>query len=354
VLLIWSCRTIDRRPRLKQVRKETAGQFMAQCGDMWESKGADEGSMESSPDTAECSLDLPPSPPAEALSSVSLSFSACDFILDINSYIPAGSLRIGRHKSGISLKVWKSVSQWQCFAHPREFVALANGSYLHNLLQEKLFGTLVLQPYRNLHQAGWIRLEFMMRDSEWGQTRVYILPDDVGNRLIERADNTLRKSLQRLVSELDTARATWDGEWSPCTPICYLDAPSGYEEDDDVSLLRLFNTLPSPHPDPSIVQDEYTKDAMENILYGDIEGLTTEMFRYQRRSAAMMLQKEAQPALVIDPRLRKRIDQNGDTWYCDVHTGTCLRAPRMYETVRGGIMAETMGKSSNCTSLDSR
>jgi hypothetical protein len=345
---------IDRKPRMNQVQEETVGLFMARGGDMLESKGADESSMGSSPHAEECSLDSPPSPLADVLSSVSLSFSACDFILDINSYIPAGSLRIERHKSGITLEIWKSVSQWQGFVHPREFVALVNGSYLHNVLQEKLFTTSVLQPYRNLHQAGWIRLEFMMRDSEWGQTRVYILPGDVGNRLIERADNSLRKSLQRLVSELDTARTTWDGEWSPCTPICYLGSKSGYEERDDVSLLRLFNTLSSPHPDPSIVQDEYTKDVMENILYGDIEGLTTEMFPYQRRSAAMMLQKEAQPALIIDPRLRKRTDQDGNTWYCDVHTGTCLRAPRMYETVRGGIMAETMGEFSNCAPLDFR
>ena len=82
---------------------------------------------------------------------------------------------------------------------------------------------------------------------------------------------------------------------------------------------------------------------MYKILNSDIEGLTTKMHGYQRRSAALMLQREAQPSQIIDPRLRPIIDQKGATWYCDLDAGTCFREPRKYEAAKGGICAETMG-----------
>ena len=57
----------------------------------------------------------------------------------------------------------------------------------------------------------------------------------------------------------------------------------------------------------------------------------------------MMLEREAQPSQVIDPRIRPMVDQNGITWYCDLNTSICLKEPRKYESARGGICAETMG-----------
>jgi hypothetical protein len=181
-----------------------------------------------------------------------------------------------------------------------------------------------------------------MRDAEWGQMRVYILPEDIGRRLIERNEKSLRQSLQRLMTEIDASKDTWNAKWSQDTPIIHLDTDLSGKE-SEVSLFYLFNTLPSPTPDPCVVRDPYARDAMDRILNGKVKGLKTTMLAYQRRSAAMMLQKEAQPSQLVDPRLRKVVGQDGSTWYCDITNGTCLRTPRTYEAARGGICAEAMG-----------
>ncbi|KAH9215652.1 hypothetical protein DL95DRAFT_388593, partial [Leptodontidium sp. 2 PMI_412] len=70
-------------------------------------------------------------------------------------------------------------------------------------------------------------------------------------------------------------------------PSLDSDSTSGEEP----SLFQLFNTIPSPNPDPKLVTDPYARDAMYQILDSDIEGLRTEMYKYQRRSAALMLQR---------------------------------------------------------------
>jgi hypothetical protein len=287
-------------------------------------------------------MSIESSSPGTSTSSASSPRSACDFILDIENFIPAGCLRIERYKCQITSEVWTSCNEWQWLGHLREIITPKAGQFLQNTLQEVLFNVKPITPYRNLHQAGWIRLEFKMRDAEWGQIRVYILPEDIGRRMIERNENSLRRNLQCLMTEIDTSKTTWDAEWSQDTPMIHLDADLNGKE-SEVSLFYLFNTLPSPTPDASVVHDPYARDAMVRILDGKVKGLKTTMLTYQRRSAAMMLQKEAQPSQLVDPRLRKVVDQNGFDWYCDITNGTCLRTPRMYEAARGGICAETMG-----------
>jgi hypothetical protein len=327
---------------MKLVQEMEDGLFAARVEEMLTNNALDNTSLETSHSAENTSLDIPTLLPTTALQSAPSSLSASSFLLDINSYIPVGYLLVERSKSGITLEVWRTLDQWYGFVPRAEFVSSANGLFLQNTLQEILFSTAVLQCYSNLHQAGWIRLEFKMRNAEWGQARVYILPDDIGNQLVDRGDNFLRKSLRRLVAELDTAKDTRDGQRSP---TCYTDLSPEGERKYGVSLSHLFNNLPSPKPSPSTIQDTHAKSAMEKILEGDVEGLTAKMFAFQRRSAAMMLQKEAKPALIMDPRLREKTDQNSNTWYYDVSDGTVLRVPRMYEAARGGIMAETMGES---------
>jgi hypothetical protein len=186
-------------------------------------------------------------------------------------------------------------------------------------------------------------MEFKMKDQHLGQIRIYILPDDVGRASIGRQQSSLRKAMQLLIAQIDISKATWIGDWSEDTPVAHIDSSLDEKPKEDVSLFYLFNTLPSPKPDPEIVVDRYAREAMYRILESDIEGLTTKMHFYQRRSAALMLQREAQPSRIIDPRLRPIVDQKGATWYCDLDAGTCLRERRTYEAAKGGICAETMG-----------
>ena len=267
-----------------------------------------------------------------------------DYILDITKYIPVGCLRVPKRDCVITTEEWKSCDSWCAFAHPRDVYNTNGGAYLLNDLQEKLFSSTTLQPYRGLHNSGWIRMEFKYKDSRYGQARVYILPDDVGRAAIDRQQASLRRSMQLLLTQIDISKATWNGIWSECIPVAHVDPYlDGQKPRDVASLFHIYNTLPSPKPDPEIVADRYAREAIHSILDDDIEGLTTSMYTYQRRSAALMLQREAQPAQILDPRLRPVVDQKHATWYCDLDAGLCLREPRTYEAAKGGICAETMG-----------
>ncbi|KAE8441304.1 hypothetical protein EG329_005534 [Mollisiaceae sp. DMI_Dod_QoI] len=266
-----------------------------------------------------------------------------DFILDITKFIPVGCLRVKRDNSGITLPDWNSCHYWSAFPHPKDVCNHRGGPYLSKELQSAFFNSSVLKPYLGLHLAGWIRLEFKPNDPYQGQIRVYILPDDVARAAVDRDQPSLRKSLQSLLAQLDISLMTWNGSWSESSPYFHVDPSLDKESKNEPSLFHIFNNLPSPKPNPKLVSDHYVREAMNKLLNSDIPGLKTTMHNYQRRSAAMMLQRETQPGQIIDPRLTPQFDQKGVTWFCDIDAGSCFRDPITFEAVRGGICAETMG-----------
>ncbi|CZR50210.1 related to DNA repair protein rad8 [Phialocephala subalpina] len=273
-----------------------------------------------------------------------LTSSPDDYILDITKFIPAGCLRVRRNsQSGITPSEWNTCCNWSAFPHPKDISSNRGGAYIGKELQTTFFNGPVLKPYLGLHLAGWIRLEFKPNDSYNGQVRVYILPDDIARAAVKRDQASLRKSLHALLTQLDISVLTWNGSWSDTSPYFHVDPSLDKDSKDEPSLFEIFNTLPSPKPNPEIASDVYVRDAMYKILDSDIPGLKTTMHNYQRRSAAMMLQRETRPGQIIDPRLTPQSDQKGVTWYCDVDAGRCFRDPRTFEAVRGGICAETMG-----------
>ncbi|KAM3077278.1 hypothetical protein ACMFMG_003257 [Clarireedia jacksonii] len=268
------------------------------------------------------------------------------YISDITKYIPAGCIRITRNECAILQEVFESSQFWQAFMHPRDIYNLQAARFLSNETQEKLSNSSFLNPFRGLHNAGWIRMEFKSNGSHIGQARVYILPDDVGRASIDRKIIPLRKSLQLLLAQVDISKATWEGQWSEDMPVRHIDQSlnTNYIH-NHVTLFDIFNNLPTPNPDPSIVLDEHVKDAMYALLEGSVAGIdsNTQMHPYQRRSAALMLQRETQPAQILDPRFRIIKDLRGQDWYCDLYATTCFKEPRFYETPKGGICAENMG-----------
>lgn len=121
--------------------------------------------------------------------------------------------------------------------------------------------------------------------------------------------------------------------------------------DRDMSLLEMFNTIPSPKPDIKVLQDYDSREAMANLLSSTVEGLKTEMYPYQCRSAALMLQREEEPGHVLDPRHVQVVDQHGKPWYYDPSTGEARREPRRYDRICGGILAEEMGSGKTLIAL---
>jgi hypothetical protein len=93
----------------------------------------------------------------------------------------------------------------------------------------------------------------------------------------------------------------------------------------------------------NLVKDKYHREAMEDILEDGIPGLKTTLYLYQRKSASLMLQREAAPQLQLDPCLDPRIAPDGTTFYYDACTLEFFKDKRYYETSRGGVLAEVMG-----------
>ncbi|KAF1917048.1 P-loop containing nucleoside triphosphate hydrolase protein [Ampelomyces quisqualis] len=214
-----------------------------------------------------------------------------------------------------------------------------------------------------LLDARWIRL-FVHQSSHDIQhhhsiVRVYLLPEDWNRRYIDRNSRKLKTALRQLFVHVDTSPRAWagdycEGEVRHCDP---------WASSENLSLYYLFNKLPSPAPDPVVMKDRYTRAAVRDLLksasfseweeHGEqpLNGLRTRLYPYQARSAGLMLQREAAPQLLLDPRLETRASPDGRKFFFGARDGSALHEPRYYEANRGGILAETMGLGKTLISL---
>ena len=200
--------------------------------------------------------------------------------------------------------------------------------------------------YSHLHKlaaSGWIRI-FSARshtDSRYLIFRIYILPFDVGLRLIDRQSKRLYSALESLISEVDVSREAWQGRHAPETAIKF----DKWATTDEGSLFWMFNKLPSPSPSSNKVKEKYAREALEDILdpVSLIPGLKTQLYPYQRRSTGLMLERESISTLELDPRLECRSAPDGTTFYYSARDLMFLKHPRYYENCKGGVLAETMG-----------
>ncbi|KAF4996228.1 hypothetical protein FDECE_12529 [Fusarium decemcellulare] len=277
-------------------------------------------------------------------------------------FIPVGCLSVTREESCLTPELWSSeeLRDWRTFASPRvsscDLDLDLHDRFLPQDVQTSLLRARRLDSYVRLLRESWIRLEFSIQhpDSERGTLRVYLLPDDVLRRVVDRTDPGLRKARHAITGQLDYSHEAWCGNTESLranSPSLYEDAAPTSGAEDDVSLLQLFNQIPSPSPAPDSVYDSYSKSVMYDLLQSNVPGLKSELYLYQRRSVALMLQKEVQPESVLDPRLLHVKDQEGGGWYLDPVAGAVLKEPRYYDGVSGGILAEQMGSGKTIMSL---
>ncbi|PKX92688.1 DEAD/DEAH box helicase [Aspergillus novofumigatus IBT 16806] len=184
-----------------------------------------------------------------------------------------------------------------------------------------------------LKRSNWVRTcEYTyVKHPQWCYVRVYVLPDDAGHKYIDRSSKTLREALKVVMSKVNRSVDAWDGIFFSNEQV--TDGNSNGTGTEDESLWYIFNTLRNPEPQVEAVKDPYARLAMRQLLSAEdagnteldagVAGLKTPLYPYQRRSAAFMVQREAQPAQMLDPRLQLFKGPNGlDLW---------------------GILAETMG-----------
>lgn len=205
----------------------------------------------------------------------------------------------------------------------------------------------------SLEKHNWIRTQTFPYEThpEWSYVRIYALPDDVGRKSIPRSSTALRRALKAVMAKVDRAPETWEGKFPGTQSETVANENGRWESEEDESLWYIFNTLHDPAPQVETIEDPYARQAIEGLLSatpetdGDsgVVGLKTALYPYQRRSAAMMVQREAQPARMLDPRLQACKNPLGHEYYYDKEEGSIVREKRMYSEACGGILAETMG-----------
>ena len=188
----------------------------------------------------------------------------------------------------------------------------------------------------------WIRL-FIVRNQNLplATFRVFLLPDDVGRASILRSSRKARIALRNLMAWIDNSPSAWLGQSSVDSLQSHYNPTCG----DTDSLFYIFNTLQSPSPDSSLVADLQAADAVDDILENRLSdlGMRTQLYAYQQRSAAAMIQRESQPGLQLDPRLEIMHGPTGDKFYFERLSCHILSEERSYDKPRGGILAESMG-----------
>jgi hypothetical protein len=239
--------------------------------------------------------------------------------IELESYIPLGCLISESSATTLGYPTWTEV-------------------HTVTLLEKNLDRKLEIATMRLL-DARWIRVRAKKFEKRT-IFRIHLLPDDIGQVQVARNSKHLRADLEILLSRLSLSESTWNGILEE--PQQHFDAWATAEEG---SLFYIFNTLPSPKPQPGAIKDRITRLAVSELLDdpSSLPGLKTPLYPYQARSAAAMIQREASPALHLDPRFEERKAPDGAVYYYSPRDLIFSQSPQLYESSRGGILAETMG-----------
>ncbi|KAJ5949259.1 hypothetical protein N7454_000843 [Penicillium verhagenii] len=174
-----------------------------------------------------------------------------------------------------------------------------------------------------------------------GADKIFINTNVTGRRHTQKNVKNLRNAVKLVMARIDRSLEAWVGQCSAKRQD--LSTSNGAEDD---SLWYIFNTLDNPNPDVEAIRDPWAQMAMDDLLSGDNSlayDIKTPLYPYQRRSAAAMIQREAQPKQMLDPRLQACQTPTGVEYYYDKEDGIIVREKTMYSEACGGILAETMG-----------
>ena len=251
------------------------------------------------------------------------------FLEDLGNYVALGSLTLRPSVGGgayLHQTRWTESSDiWLAF---HDYCDLEDG---HPVLFARI-----------LANANWARViaRKHQRNGDLATVRIYILPDDVGRRYVNRDHSNLRSYLVKLLDGIDRSHASWEG-WNQNED--HLERYSGESSNND-SLFYLFNTVPSPSARTPSVSCPVSKEAIQSVLgCEELRGLKTKLYPYQKRTVASMVKREVQPERALDPRFQSLEGPTGQVFYYNKETGTLLRDKRTYDEARGGILGESMG-----------
>ncbi|RDI87242.1 hypothetical protein Vi05172_g2760 [Venturia inaequalis] len=245
-----------------------------------------------------------------------------DLGISLESYIALGVIA-----SSISVPAGvEPSSSWIEVQDPISFSPSLSGSLLKNI--------------QKLYNANWIRATYIIAPFGMVLFRFYLLPDDVAKATVYRESKALRSQLSELSSKCNISPALWHAQ-GPDFDKKFDIWATGI----DRSLFWMFNQLPSPDPTDEDISDRYSRIALNELLDDEpqVPGLKAKLYGYQARSAALMIQKETSPKTHLDPRFEERMGPDGKRFYYNSREATFRREAPQYESIRGGILAESMG-----------
>ncbi|KAK9472340.1 P-loop containing nucleoside triphosphate hydrolase protein [Dipodascopsis tothii] len=196
------------------------------------------------------------------------------------------------------------------------------------------------------------RLRATFRPGAVARVRIYAVPADVDGRrfLIPQPKVPVRRVLAVLAAA-DSSPAAWAGAGGGSARFVVRE-----KADTAPTLQDLFNAVSSAPADVAAASghataDDDTEGLVGRALDGDIDGLASVLYGYQRESLATMLRKELLTERSLDPRLVPAVPPVGGRAYVDFETGDVYRQPTYFDGVHGGILAEEMGFGKTCICL---
>ncbi|WVQ80158.1 hypothetical protein IAT38_002263 [Cryptococcus sp. DSM 104549] len=190
--------------------------------------------------------------------------------------------------------------------------------------------------------AKWCQLERTVR------IRCWMTPSDAPGSVWKKVRRKGREGVVKGL--LGTLSRSWDDADRQGPALM------GLTKDDDENMHDLYASVPSP-PDPKLgwaasPLDEELYEALAN--YENPRGVRTNLYRYQLRSVARMLQMETQPQRLVDPLFTPFKEAGRDRmYYVNLDTWDVQRHPGWYDLPRGGVLCEQMGtgKTLMCLTL---
>jgi hypothetical protein len=106
-------------------------------------------------------------------------------------------------------------------------------------------------------------------------------------------------------------------------------------------MAEIYSDLPSPYIRPDHTAFSLIHDVLSG---GEIYGMRSTLFPYQRRSVAAMIQKETQPIDIPDPLFVSIVGIDGSEFHLQPATMEILQERPMVQQNRGGILCEELGE----------
>jgi hypothetical protein len=187
-----------------------------------------------------------------------------------------------------------------------------------------------LPEVRLLEEHKWIRCQAHHGNDN---VKIYVDPKLAHRNNTQRSIKNLRIAFRIVMSKVDPSSEAWEAQRDA---IITGEMSNG---EDDESLWYIFNTLHDPNPQTDLVKDAPSRKAMSYLLSDEDfseYGLKTPLYPYQRRSAAMMIQREVQPARMLDPRLQACSSPTGPEYYYDKEDAWITLQKDMYDEAIGG------------------